>query len=172
MAGIKQSPPLVVCDAGPLIHLDELACLDLLEDFQEVLVSPEVWREVERHRPLALRQPGTGLRQVSPAGAPPPALETMAQVLTLHAGEREALQVALEHAGAILLTDDTAARLAAGNLGLETHGTIGVLVRAIRRLQRTRGQVLAILRLIPEQSSLHLKRSLLEAVIAEVERGG
>jgi len=27
----------VVCDAGPAIHLDELGCLDLLIDFQEVL---------------------------------------------------------------------------------------------------------------------------------------
>ena len=26
----------VVCDAGPLIHLDELGCLDLLTDFQTV----------------------------------------------------------------------------------------------------------------------------------------
>jgi len=30
----KTSPaPEVVCDAGPLIHLDELDCLDLLTDF-------------------------------------------------------------------------------------------------------------------------------------------
>jgi hypothetical protein len=29
--------PLVVCDAGPLIHLDELGCMDLLLDFSEVL---------------------------------------------------------------------------------------------------------------------------------------
>lgn len=26
----------VVCDAGPLIHLDEAGCLDLLADFAEV----------------------------------------------------------------------------------------------------------------------------------------
>jgi hypothetical protein len=26
----------VVCDAGPLIHLDEIDCLDLLSDFAEV----------------------------------------------------------------------------------------------------------------------------------------
>jgi hypothetical protein len=28
-----ESPLAVVCDAGPLIHLDELSCLDLLADF-------------------------------------------------------------------------------------------------------------------------------------------
>ena len=36
--------PLVVCDAGPLIHLDELGCVDLLSDFSEVLVPETVWR--------------------------------------------------------------------------------------------------------------------------------
>ena len=34
-----QGPPLVVCDAGPLIHLDELDALGLLADFAEVLVQ-------------------------------------------------------------------------------------------------------------------------------------
>lgn len=38
-------PPLVVCDAGPLIHLDEVGALDLLEDFAEVLVPEAVWAE-------------------------------------------------------------------------------------------------------------------------------
>jgi predicted nucleic acid-binding protein len=42
---------VVVTDAGPLIHLDELDVLDLLNDFAEVLVPQAVWREVERHRP-------------------------------------------------------------------------------------------------------------------------
>jgi hypothetical protein len=42
--------PLVVCDAGPLIHLDESGCLDLLSDFSEVLVPEAVWREVRQHR--------------------------------------------------------------------------------------------------------------------------
>lgn len=29
---------VVVADAGPFIHLDELGCLDLLADFKEVLI--------------------------------------------------------------------------------------------------------------------------------------
>ena len=42
MAKTDQKVPLVVCDAGPLIHLDELGCLDLLADFSEVLVPETV----------------------------------------------------------------------------------------------------------------------------------
>jgi predicted nucleic acid-binding protein len=169
MATTDLQKPLVVCDAGPLIHLDEVGCLDLLSDFSEVLVPGAVWQEVRRHRPGALTHPAVKLRRVSPTAPEPPALEAMAQVLTLHTGEWEALCVALEQGPALLLTDDTAARLAAGNLGIPTHGTIGILVRAIRRQQRTKPEILTVLRALPAQSTLHLKRSLLEDVIREVE---
>jgi hypothetical protein len=29
----------IVCDTGPILHLDELGCLDLLADFKEILLS-------------------------------------------------------------------------------------------------------------------------------------
>ena len=44
MGKIDPAPPLVVCDAGPLIHLDEVGALDLLADFAEILVPEAVWR--------------------------------------------------------------------------------------------------------------------------------
>lgn len=170
MATTDQPTQLVVCDAGPLIHPDEVGCLDLLADFSEVLVPEAVWQEVLKHRPSAPVHPAVTLRRVRPAAPEPPALEALALVLSLHTGEWEALRVALELRHGLLLTDDTAARLASGNLGIPTHGTIGILVRAIRRKQRTKSEILSVLRAMPEKSTLHLKRSLLNAVILEVER--
>ena len=40
-----------VADAGPLIHLDELGWLFVLESFETVYIPPEVEDEVTRHRP-------------------------------------------------------------------------------------------------------------------------
>jgi len=165
-----QRPPLVVCDAGPLIHLDELGCLDLLADFPTVLVPTEVWREVQRYRPSALGQSLVTLHQVKPTQPIPPALAAMARLLALHAGEMEALRVALEHVPALLLTDDTAARLAARNLSIRAHGTLGILLRAIRRGQRSKEALLEVLNELPQRSSLHLRRSLLDQVIRETEK--
>ena len=128
---------LVVCDAGPLIHLDELGCLDLLSDFSEVLIPEAVWDEVEKHRPEAMAKAEVAFRLKNPHNPVPADLEALAQIFSLHRGEWEALRVALEHPSGILLSDDTAARLAAANLEIRTHGTVGVLVRAIRRNQRT-----------------------------------
>ncbi|PSN17008.1 hypothetical protein C7293_00085 [filamentous cyanobacterium CCT1] len=69
---------------------------------------------------------------------------------------------------AIFLTDDAAARLAANNLDLRVHGTIGILVRAIRRKQYSREEILAILRQLPKRSSLHIKQSLLDEIISHL----
>ena len=44
----------VVCDTGPIIHLDELGCLDLLSDFEKILLALSVVEEIEKHSPAAL----------------------------------------------------------------------------------------------------------------------
>lgn len=42
----------IVCDTGPIIHLDELGCLDLLADFEKILLSLSVVEEIEKHLQL------------------------------------------------------------------------------------------------------------------------
>ncbi len=46
----EAAPPVVIADAGPLIHLDELDALVVLSNFERILVPDAVWRELERHR--------------------------------------------------------------------------------------------------------------------------
>jgi predicted nucleic acid-binding protein len=159
---------LVIVDAGPLIHLDELACLDLLRDFSRVLVPDAVWREVEMHRPRALVPSGLALARIEPEAADP-RVATLSLTFTLHRGEQEALALAAHYPDAIFLTDDTAARLAAQALAVRVHGTLGMIIRAMRRGQRSRDEVLNLLRAIPDRTTLHLKPALLHEVIAQIE---
>lgn len=159
----------VICDAGPLIHLDELGCANLLNDFASVLVPQQVLREVERHRPTI--QVGE-LRTASVIGvtvALTPDFEVLVRTLALGAGEQAALSLALTRGDALMLSDDAAARLAAKALGVRAYGTLGVLLRAIRRRQRSRQQVLEVLRSLQARSTLHVSRDLLRQVIEEVE---
>jgi predicted nucleic acid-binding protein len=163
-----ESPPVVVCDAGPLIHLDELGCLDLLSDFREVLVPAEVWNEVARHRSAALRRRRVRLNRIAVVSAPGEALLDLARSLLLGLGELEALSLMATLGPAILLTDEAAARLAANTLGYEVHGTIGIVVRAARREQRTKRQVLNLLHAIPRKSTLFVTEALLRSIFEEV----
>lgn len=165
----KNSPLIVVCDAGPLIHLDELNSLALLADFQKVLVPDAVWLEVEYHRPEALTRPELLLMRASSSTPVQEPLVALAQALSLDAGEIEALALMVEHPDAMFLTDDAAARLAANRRDFNVHGSLGILIRAIRRNQRSPEEVVTLLRDIPRRSSLHIRPDLLADIIDRVE---
>jgi predicted nucleic acid-binding protein len=170
MGGTKSMARVVVCDAGPLIHLDELGCLELLSDFARILLPASVWEEVLRHRPAALTAAGVVLEQKA---APTPLAEDLSslrRILALHRGELDALHLARELQADLFLTDDAAARLAARQLSVPVHGTIGILLRAIRRGQKSRDEVSSILRSLPTASTLHIKQSLLDEILREIER--
>lgn len=164
------SSETVVCDAGPLIHLDELESLDLLEGFGEILIPEQVCAEVGRHRPKALedfRLPWLRQSVEISSGSNFKALLT---AFSLGLGEQAALALMQSHPEAVFLSDDAAARIVAKSLRLRSQGTIGLLVRAIRRGQRSREEILSLLRVIPVRSTLHIRASLLQSVIEEVEK--
>lgn len=80
----------VVCDTGPIIHLDELGCLDLLADFKEILLTLSVVEEIEKHRPVALsiKTPYRVLRADRPSDD---RLAAMCRIFSLDRGETESL---------------------------------------------------------------------------------
>ncbi len=157
-----------VVDAGPLIHLDELGCLDLLSSFMPIIVPSAVWVEAMIHRPDLSVKAMTGGHVDQTEYSLSPKLAVMADALGLGAGERSALSLALSAGLGTFLTDDAAARLAGESLGLRVHGTIGVVVRAIRTGARSRDEVLSTLRALPRTSTLHISRKLLDTVLRKV----
>ncbi len=166
---MTNNPPVVICDAGPLIHLDELECISLLSDFRQVLAPEQVWDEVALHRPNLAEQLISTIERVPVVLSTSPLFQTLVHTFALDFGEQAALSLAESYAEAIFLTYDAADRLAASALGLEVHGTVGILLRAIRREQRSRREILIILQQIPERSSLHIKPSLLREIINRLE---
>jgi predicted nucleic acid-binding protein len=156
----------VVCDAGPIIHLDELSSLNLLTDFESVFVPDMVWQEVEFHRPQAFLSEAVGFKRVIVNQIDDPVIVSLVRALSLDEGEQQAILFGRKHPEAMMLTDDAAARLAAERLGIQTHGTIGLLIRAVRRNQREPKEVLAMLKALPDQSSLFIRRQLLDEIVS------
>jgi predicted nucleic acid-binding protein len=156
----------VVSDAGPLIHLDELGCLDLLDDISRVAVPVAVRDEVLVHRSIDFARPPL---VVVPDPLPDVVIVTASRSLCLHAGERAALALFSAEGAEVFLTDDIAARLAAVQLGYRVHGTLGILLRAFRRRQRSREEVLQLVRDLPVRSSLFIKPNLIERAVTELQ---
>ena len=166
--GKSETSTSAVCDTGPIIHLDKLDSVQLLSDFS-LWVPKAVVDELHYHRPSAFNRI-SAFCQVNESLEPlPPNLLALGRAFSLEKGEIEALSLMSCIPNAILLTDDAAARLVAQQLGYRVHGTIGVLIRAIRQRNLTVDQVLELLRAIPERSSLFVRSVLLEEIVRQVE---
>jgi len=159
-----------ICDAGPLIHLDELNCIHLLSDFREIILPNTVWEEVNHHRPGALLNKDISFRRIREGYPMSEVLRSMCRAFSLDAGETEALTIVEKVHFSIFFTDDASARLVADRMGFRVHGTIGIIVRAIRKNYMNPNRVIQVLSDIPSKSSLYIKTSLLEEVIMEVRK--
>jgi predicted nucleic acid-binding protein len=159
----------IVCDTGPIIHLDELGCLDLLADFKEILLTVSVVEEIEKHRSVALKV-NLPFRILGAHNLPDERLAAMCRIFALDRGETESLLIMESHPDAIFLTDDASARMVAERMGFRVHGTIGVIVRAIRRGRKSPEEVLSIIGSIPARSTLFIKSVLLKEIAVQIKK--
>lgn len=165
-----ESPLKIVCDSGPIIHLDELNCLHLLADFKEILISNIVYKEIKRHRRIDFKQLDLPVILLPEKIPDTEFLLTLCRIFSLDAGEIEALAYMEKNPQAIFLTDDASARLVAAQMGFKVHGTIGILIRSIRRGQMRAEEVIRILKGIPAKTTLYIKHSLLDEIILKINK--
>jgi len=147
-----------VADAGPLIHLDQLDCLSVLDAFVEVLVPSIVAGEAERHRPGWRERGPSALRVEDPE---PERVQAILQAGALDAGEAAALALWESHIDAVLLCDDLAARRHAESMGCTIAGTLGLLLRAGRTGRLPHDTVKELVQALPTRTTLHISRELL-----------
>lgn len=120
----------VVSNTGPLLHLSEIGALQLLEAAGTISIPPAVDSELSKLLPIwsTTRPSWISIRVPEPA-----AIAQIAPWLgghVLHLGEAQALALAHQTRADWFLTEDTAARLVSKTLGLETHGSLGVVLWA------------------------------------------
>jgi len=117
---------IVVCDTGPLLHLSEAGAVHLLAEMGEVYVPPLVAEEFEANsQGWNLPQ---WVKEVRLEKSIRQKAESWIQANQIDGGEAEAIGLALQVHADWLLTDDAAARQFAEALGLEVHGSVGVLL--------------------------------------------
>ena len=135
----------------------------------EVFVPEPLWQEVAHHGPSALIQGNVKLTKVTITISSNAPFQALVKTVSLDLGEQAALTLMENYPDGILLTDDAAARLAAVTLGYQVHGTIGLLIRSIRRQQKSKEEILTILRDLPNLSTLYIRPGLLKEIIVRVD---
>ena len=158
---------LVVCDTGPLLHLTEIDRLDLLIIAGQVLIPPAVVREMDVHVPdWGVRKPDW-VRVTALEMDPADQASAWHSTGILHSGEAESIALARQANCDWYLTDDAAARLFASSLGIEVHGTLGVVLWAAVTGVVDKPETAALLDRLVTKSSLWVSpRVLAEAVSA------
>jgi predicted nucleic acid-binding protein len=154
----------VVSNTGPLLHLSEASDLDLLSLMGEVHIPRGVEREIAYHIST----------WITPAWITVDALDephatdsvTWQQAGLLQIGEAEAIALARQLDADWLLTDDAAARLVAQKLGLEAHGSLGIVLWAAAAGHLNQAQVVATLERLAHSSLWMSARVLAEAKAA------
>jgi predicted nucleic acid-binding protein len=142
-----------VSDAGPLIHLAEIDSLELLSTFDTLLVPEAVYEEVEAGG-VPDRLADLSYELVDAGGS-------RAGTEELDAGERAAIAVA-EERGIVLLTDDLAARQAASDVGVEVHGSVGIIALGYGSGLLDRDEAAARMRALQRETSLFVTDAVVE----------
>lgn len=151
---------IAVCDTGPLIHLAEIDALELLETIDELLVPETVYEE------LTAGGISTGFDSIETTRV---TADTAAiKDHQLDPGETAALAVAAAK-NAILLTDDLAARDAATAIGVEVHGSLGIIARGYATGRLTQEEAAELMRALQRETSLFLTDAVVEQGIALLE---
>ncbi len=117
---------IVVCDTGPLLHLNEASAIHLLEPARQILIPPVVSQELASRMDLPSWVNIEELNRSAQAKA-----REWSHREELDSGEAEAIALAMQLKSDWFLTDDALAREFSESLGLETHGSIGVLLWAV-----------------------------------------
>lgn len=123
--GSARALSVIVCDAGPVIHLHQAQGLALLERTGIVIVPEAVAKEIKDNIGLMF-PPWIKILRLTDRERKD--AELWRDTAGLHRGEAEAISMARRQGAHWLLTDDAEARCFAVMLGLEVHGTLGVLL--------------------------------------------
>ncbi len=158
----------VVADSGPLIALALAGCLHLLRDlYGKVLVPDAVWREVteggQGRAGAAEIASASWLERTKLDRSPDRLLRA-----ELGSGEAEAITLAADRKGLLIVDERQARRIAEITYGLRVRGTVGTLVLAKRR------KLVAEVRPILERmrtSGYFLSNALVEAACESVGEG-
>lgn len=163
----------VVVDAGPFIHLSQINQITLLKKFSILYTPASVISEIGPADKVLIQeiQSWKNLKILHISERTIPEIENIAKKFGLHRGEKDVLFIAHKKTGShIVLTDDLDARNACDNLGIEVHGTIGIIAYAFHNNLISFKEAEESLILLQKRSNLFITFAIIERAIAGLKK--
>ena len=154
-----------VSNTGPIIHLTEINLIRILTIFQNITIPEEVEEELIKNKVSIPKK--IKITQLRPESKDKTKILTNEYNLDL--GEAEAISLALQEKSDYFLTDDLGARQIAKEYNIETHGTIGIILRAFKERLIGREITIEKIKELKTNSSLFITQDLISAVVESVK---
>ncbi len=148
-----------VIDSGPLIHLAEIGAEKALSLFS--LSAPPAVIDETGAPYVHVRVKSTFDRDLA---------QILQAKFSLGIAESQCIALAKVEKTPIFLTDDLDARTTAKQMGLEPHGTVGILAMAYRKKIFSGKATVQFLRKIKIQSTLYITDEILRFAIREITK--
>jgi len=156
-----------VSNSGPLIHLSQIGKFELLYIFSKIYIPEIVYKEVNiKGKPGAIElKSAKNIQVYEVSGDDIKNIKERVKDFKLDKGELQALSLCNKLKKEIFLTDDLDAREAGKSLGLQVHGSVGVIVRAYREKLVDLKEAEEILNALYEVSKLFITKAIIEEAI-------
>lgn len=162
-----------VINAGPIIHLSQLKLFHLFELFRNLHTSTEVWKEITRFdlpgKKEVEKSENIQVHRITEKEKR--VIEHKVKSFQLQSPDLSLLVLCYKLDARKILTDDLELRKAAEALGLETYGSLGVILRAHKQNRLSLSETKEALNNLFNISSLYLSPKLLNRVMAELSKG-
>ncbi|MDZ7318242.1 MAG: hypothetical protein ONB11_03750 [candidate division KSB1 bacterium] len=162
----------VVADTGPLIHLSEIGCINLLNNFHMIYVPESVHGEYFKHKkangPDFFELKNVTITKVQPEEVS--AFINSHGLSDLHSGERDCLYLCQRLSVDKIFTDDLAVREAAKKLGITPVGSLGIIARLFKERYISLDQAKKLLLSLYQTSSVFVTKTLVDMVIEELRK--
>ena len=159
-----------VVDAGPLIHLLEIGCLQFLNRFDPLHLPDTVWLETVGQGRVSETDMSV-LSNMKRHAINASEIEQFIKeknLSALHSGDQECFFVCLEQQIPILLTDDMALRTAARRFNIIPVGSLGIVVAAFKGREMSLEEAEGYIADLYDVSSLFVTRAIAELAIEQL----
>ncbi len=158
-----------VFNTGPFIHLKEINCLKLLNLFEKIIISNEVFEEydsetkneIKKHKNIFIINLNSKTKDLS---------KYLIEQYNIHLGEATSIALSKQENIKLFFTDDLDAREIAKLSGIEVHGTLAIITRSLKENIIDKKETIKIIKDLHENSSLYITKDLINWILEKINK--
>ena len=154
-----------VSNTGPIIHLTEINLIKAFNVFSQTLIPEEVEKELKISKTTIPRK--IKILKILPEFKD--RIKILSNQDNLDLGEAFAIVLTIQEKADYFLTDDLDARSVAIKYNIESHGTVGIILRAFREKIIDKKSAIEKTNELYHKSSLFITKDLVNEVINSIK---